>query len=364
MEKQGRVSIKKTQRKDGMTEYDLIYTPPILVSKGNYLKKEHLNMASYTHPCNEIERRFNETVEQMVEEIRCFRYIQSVKRDFSFLSLNKDINVISYFESHKTYKGKECDAAIKSFKLFCDDECTFGDITVAFLTAYRKFLLKAKGEDGFRRYAQNTASTYLKHIKRLLKIAFADHLIDFDPSEEIEGIKWDHSCKRESLTEEEIEALKNAPFRDLEVKRAVELAVETGLRRGDVLNLKWENIKKSGGRCYLNFTIKKTGYKVSLPLSQEAVAVLGTIKKKGAIFPTLSTPILNHKVPQLIAAAGIGKHITFHCFRHTFAMRLLDKGVDIPTIAFLLGHKFMGSSLSYLHCTRDHLEEVIAKLER
>lgn len=39
MEKQGRVSIKKTQRKDGMTEYDLIYTPPILVSKGNYLKK-------------------------------------------------------------------------------------------------------------------------------------------------------------------------------------------------------------------------------------------------------------------------------------------------------------------------------------
>ena len=347
-----------------MTEYDLIYTPPILVSKGNYLKKEHLNMASYTNPCNEIERRFNETVEQMVEEIRCFRYIQSVKRDFSFLSLNKDINVISYFESHKTYKGKECDAAIKSFKLFCDDECTFGDITVAFLTAYRKFLLKAKGEDGFRRYAQNTASTYLKHIKRLLKIAFADHLIDFDPSEEIEGIKWDHSCKRESLTEEEIEALKNAPFRDLEVKRAVELAVETGLRRGDVLNLKWENIKKSGGRCYLNFTIKKTGYKVSLPLSQEAVAVLGTIKKKGAIFPTLSTPILNHKVPQLIAAAGIGKHITFHCFRHTFALRLLDKGVDIPTIAFLLGHKFLGSSLSYLHCTKDHLEEVIAKLER
>ena len=136
-------------------------------------------------------------------------------------------------------------------------------------------------------------------------------------------------------------ALKKAPFKDLEVKRAVDLAVETGLRRGDVLNLKWENIKKSGGRYYLSFTIQKTGYKVRLPLSQEAVAVLGTIKKKGSIFPTLSTPVLNHKVPQLIAAAGINKHITFHCFRHTFAMRLLDKGVDIPTIAFLLGHKFL-----------------------
>ena len=54
----------------------------------------------------------------------------------------------------------------------------------------------------------------------------------------------------------------------------------------------------------------------------------------------------------------------FHCFRHTFAMQLLDKGVDIPTIAFFLGHKFLGSSLTYLHCTKEHLEEVIAKLER
>ena len=45
-------------------------------------------------------------------------------------------------------------------------------------------------------------------------------------------------------------------------------------------------------------------------------------------------------------------------------MQLLDKGVDIPTIAFFLGHKFLGSSLTYLHCTKEHLEEVISKLER
>ena len=47
----------------------------------------------------------------------------------------------------------------------------------------------------------------------------------FRISEEIEGIKWDHSCKRESLSEDEIEALKKVSFKVLEVKRAVELAV-------------------------------------------------------------------------------------------------------------------------------------------
>ena len=111
-------------------------------------------------------------------------------------------------------------------------------------------------------------------------------------------------------------------------------------------------------------TIKKTGNKVRIPLSKEAVSILRPIRKKGTIFPTLSPYILNHKVPLLIEAAGIDKHITFHCFRHTFAMQLLDKGVDIPTIAFFLGHKFLGSSLTNLHCTKEHLEEVIAKLER
>ena len=46
-------------------------------------------------------------------------------------------------------------------------------------------------------------------------------MIDFDPTEEIVGIKWDHTYKRERLTSKEIEAIKLAPFKDGEVKKAV-----------------------------------------------------------------------------------------------------------------------------------------------
>ena len=171
-------------------------------------------------------------------------------------------------------------------------------------------------------------------------------------------------CKRERLNSKEIEAIKHAPFKDEEVKKAVRFDIASGLRRADLLNLRWENLEREKRRYYMCITIKKTGNSVRIPLSKEAVSILRPIRKKGAIFPTLSPYILNHKVPQLIEAAGIDKHITFHCFRHTFAMQLLDKGVDIPTIAFFLGHKFLGSSLTYLHCTKEHLEGVIAKLER
>ena len=232
------------------------------------------------------------------------------------------------------------------------------------MTAYREYLLNSKKADGRRRYSSNTASSYLKNIKRLLRIAYADNLIDFDPTEEIEGIKWDHTCKRERLTSKEIEAIKHASFKDEEVKKAVRFDIASGLRRADLLSIRWENLEREKRRYYMCITIKKTGNNVRIPLSKEAVSILRPIRKKGAIFPTLSPYILNHKVPQLMEAAGIDKHITFHCFRHTFAMQLLDKGVDIPTIAFFLGHKFLGSSLTYLHCTKEHLEDAIAKLER
>ena len=112
MEENGRVIVKRVERPDGMTEYSLEYMPPIMISDGKYLKEEHLNLTTYTKPCNDVERRFNQIVEMMEEEIHCFRYIQSVKKDFSFLSLNKDVDVIGYFESHGAYKRKECYAAV------------------------------------------------------------------------------------------------------------------------------------------------------------------------------------------------------------------------------------------------------------
>lgn len=63
MEENGRVIVKRVERPDGMTEYSLEYMPPIMISDGKYLKEEHLNLTTYTKPCNDVEQRFNQTVE-------------------------------------------------------------------------------------------------------------------------------------------------------------------------------------------------------------------------------------------------------------------------------------------------------------
>lgn len=46
----------------------------------------------------------------------------------------------------------------------------------------------------------------------------------------------------------------------------------------------------------------------------------------------------HHPLKQWIAEAGIRKHITFHCFRHTFATMMLTLGADLYTVSKLLGH--------------------------
>ena len=65
----------------------------------------------------------------------------------------------------------------------------------------------------------------------------------------------------------------------------------------------------------------------------------------------------------LIKTAGISKHITFHRFRDTFAMRLLDNGIDIYTIATLLGHKQVSSTQIYVRTFSSESKESLDEIE-
>jgi site-specific recombinase XerD len=102
---------------------------------------------------------------------------------------------------------------------------------------------------------------------------------------------------------------------------------------------------------------------IQLPLSLPAIRVLGDPKSEGKIFPMITESILTIHIPRWGSKARIRKHITFHCFRHTFAMQLLDKGVDIYTIAALLGHKQVSSTQNYAKMSSKKMIEAIVKME-
>ena len=180
----------------------------------------------------------------------------------------------------------------------------------------------------------------------------------------VEKIKWNHDIHKEYLSSAEIKQLASTPYDDNpDVYRAGMFSIYTGLRRSDIIALRWENIHKDRGRkVYLRFCIKKTGVQVQLPLSLPAVRILGEQQSKGKVFPMITESILTVHIRRWITKARIRKHITFHCFRHTFAMQLLDKGVDIYTIAALLGHRQVSSTQNYAKITPKKVLEAILKL--
>ena len=199
-----------------------------------------------------------------------------------------------------------------------------------------------------------------------MHLAFQDNILSEDYSSMVEKISWEHDIKKEYILTSEIKQLASTPYEELpELYTAGMFSVYTGLRRSDILALRWENIcYEKGRKAFMRLRIRKTETQVQLPLSLQAVRVLGAPKKKGKIFPHLTEYEIHKHLPRWISKAKINKHITFHCFRHTFAMQLLAKGIDIYTISVLLGHRQVASTQNYAKITPEKMMEAILKMDK
>ena len=129
------------------------------------------------------------------------------------------------------------------------------------------------------------------------------------------------------------------PF-DPIVKRAALFSALTGLRHSDIQKLTWAEIEEFNGGYRLNFTQQKTKGVEYMPISKQAYQLCGERKDDELlVFAGLPDPSwISKPLERWIKQAGITKHITFHCARHTFATLQLASGTDIYTVSKLLGH--------------------------
>ena len=123
----------------------------------------------------------------------------------------------------------------------------------------------------------------------------------------------------------------------------------TGLRWGDVEKLTWNEVFEDEGNYYIRFITQKTDRAETLPISTQANSFLGG-RKTGIerVFPTIKySPMQNILIDRWIKSAGINKHITFHCFRHTYATLQITLGTDIYTVSKMLGHRDIATTQIY-----------------
>lgn len=152
----------------------------------------------------------------------------------------------------------------------------------------------------------------------------------------------------------------------MDVRRAFLFCLYAGLRYCDVVDLKYSNVD------YANKTIrfdqnKTTGHSthsiVTIPLSNTLLKLIGERPEKdGPIFTLPSHTGCLKALRIWVARAGIEKHITWHCARHSFAVNVLGAGANIKTVASLMGHSSIKMTEKYLHVIDQQKQDAINSL--
>jgi integrase len=153
------------------------------------------------------------------------------------------------------------------------------------------------------------------------------------------------------------------------------LALNTGLRRGELLRLQWHDVDLERRLLTVRGEDAKTGQTRHVPLNSEAAAVATVWKSiseaDGHVFGSSdnSKPLsyIRKAWTGVLEAAGVVS-FRFHDLRHTFASNLVMAGVDINTVRELLGHKSIAMTLRYAHFAPEHkaaaVETLIANRRR
>jgi len=149
----------------------------------------------------------------------------------------------------------------------------------------------------------------------------------------------------------------------------VTLSLKTGMRRGELFDLEWNNIDFEQNVITVIGETAKSKKTRHIPLSPIALATLNSWKQQtsqpsGRIFPADNGGRLdnvNTAWSNILKAAGI-KGFRWHDMRHDFASTLVMKGVPLNTVRELCGHSDLNTTLRYAHLAPDHKSDAIALL--
>jgi integrase len=189
------------------------------------------------------------------------------------------------------------------------------------------------------------------------------------------NLKPEFVSEDEYLDFDEAERFLRAAAPDWKVFLAT--ALKPGLRVGELLALKWQDLDLVAGHVIVRRTLwrnqegsPKGGRKRKVPLSPEALAALKAHRHLWGHYVScdeagarLSHSMVKDVVPAACRHAGLGKRITTHGLRHTFASHLVMRGASLRAVQELLGHESIEMTLRYSHLTPDVRRDAVRLLD-
>jgi site-specific recombinase XerD len=214
-----------------------------------------------------------------------------------------------------------------------------------------------------REWSPSTRNRWQAAFSLIFRVGCDNERLERNPASHIR-MQTENNARVRFLSAEEESALRKAILRRCpDHIHALNLSLHTGMRSGEQFSLKWNQIDFDLRICTLPRT--KNGTMRHIPLNSAAIAALQAIKQgqddptaDGDVFPSKrkhGSALLNAKgwFNAAIKEAGVSAY-TWHCNRHTFASRLVMRGISLRTIGELLGHRTMGMTMRYAHLSPAH----------
>ena len=383
------VKLREKEMKDGSTS---LYLDIYHQGKRNY---EFLNIY-ISNKRKDI--KINQEKRKLAERIKSQKEYDMILKESGLNDHRKRMGDFVVFYEGVVYNDKKGQrkwiSSLTHLKKYVgtDQRVTFNDITGQWLIDFQNHL-SAK-------MCANSVLTYLKCYSIALNIALQLKIINENPFKSIPQSK---KIKREEvertfLTIEDINKLASAKTNiHKQFKQVFFFSCFSGLRWGDVNQLKWDDFDNAGEKgqekLMLRFKQQKTGTYECMPLSEQAIDIMkerkadfeASVKKekmdfkerqefelgKTYMFPFAyelkpSTINVNAKINRQLKKwatdAGLKKNLHFHSSRHTFATLALTYGTDLYTVSKLLGHRNILTTTVYAKVIDRLKTEAVAKL--
>ncbi len=231
----------------------------------------------------------------------------------------------------------------------------FRDISPLLIEKYKHDRLKTKTKRGGMRHP-NTINKELQLLSKIFNIAIDNGLAEVNPCRRVRKFKVEWQRDRYLSSEEEKRLMAQLTGRYEHLKPIVTIALHTGMRRGEILGLEWRQVDFH--RNVLRVTKTKSGKERFLPMNHVVRELLLERRAKepdasyvfGGPGKTATLTDIKHGFTTAVRKAKL-HDFRFHDLRHTAGTRMAEAGIDIRTIAEMLGHATIQMSMRYAHAT-------------
>ena len=323
------------------------------------------------------------TNKKAAEEYRDAKLVELARGSFNlptpgskFISLNDLINNFlaskrnhirpSSLKRYKNYLDKFLEKMNQLFPAPC---LNAREIKVNYIEEIFNHLLENEITNG-KKWEPKTVNGLRSILMQLFNYGIKEGYISKNPVKETKRFRVNGKRMVEYFTDEELEKIWN----EIEGHwvEPLKFIFHTGLRKGEWINLKWNNVNLEGTPPSITIISSaswqtKTGDSRVIPLNDEALEIIKRQKGKNSeyVFTSKNGQKIHpdkpyHSLKSALKKLGLSGDI--HKLRHTFASNLVMGGENIYTVSKLLGHSDVQTTQIYAHLAPNYLKSAVDKL--